>query len=150
MGLLSNGFLMVGFSPISTTVAITYNCPQIVVDAQVLMFLFMFIPANFLVIKVLDKYGLRACLLIGGAATIVGAWLRQIVQVYPNFNIVFLGTIICSWAQVFFINTGSKLATNWFGDNERALATAFGGLALPIGCVMGFVVPAFFISSEGD
>lgn len=57
-------------------------------------------------------------MLIGGAATIVGAWLRQIVQVYPNFNIVFLGTIICSWAQVFFINTGSKLATNWFGDNE--------------------------------
>eukprot|EP00347_Sterkiella_histriomuscorum_P012556 403368114 len=148
--LLSNGFIMVGFSPVSSNIAAIYNCQQIIVDLQCLLFLIMFIPANFLVIKVLDLYGLRACLLIGSVMTISGCWLRQIVTAVPNFGVVFPGTILCATAQVFFINTGSKLATNWFGDNERALATALGGLALPIGCVVGFVVPIFFMGGDHD
>ena len=50
--------------------------------------------------------------------TICGAWLRQLVEAVPHFGIVFPGTLMCATAQVFFINTGSKLATNWFGDKE--------------------------------
>ena len=48
-----------------------------------------------------------------------------------------------------FIGNGvSKLATNWFGDNERALATTIGALSNPFGCIMGFVLPSFFISDN--
>ena len=36
----------------------------------------------------------------------------------------------------------------WFGDKERALSTALGTLALPIGCIAGFVVPASIISES--
>ncbi|CDW79334.1 UNKNOWN [Stylonychia lemnae] len=132
MGLLSNGFIMVGFSPVASIIADAFKCDKFIVDAQCLMFLIMFIPANFIVIHCLDKYGLRACLLIGSVMSIAGVWLRQLVQVIPNFNVVFLGTILCSFAQVFYINTGSKLASTWFG------------------CVMGFVVPAFFLGGDGN
>lgn len=55
------------------------------------------------------------------------------------------------------MNTNSRLSTVWFGDKEvikkfitlqRALATSVGGLALPIGCIVGFVMPTFFISED--
>ena len=59
-----------------------------------------------------------------------------------------LGTSIAALGQVFFINSSSKLATTWFGDKERGLATALGGLALPIGCIVGFALPALMISDE--
>jgi hypothetical protein len=49
---------------------------------------------------------------------------------------------------VFFINSSSKHATTWFGDKERGLATALGSLALPIGCIVGFALPALMISDD--
>jgi len=33
MGLLSNGFIMVGFSPVASDIAIAYDCEKFIVDA---------------------------------------------------------------------------------------------------------------------
>jgi len=33
----------------------------------------------------------------------------------------------------------------WFGDDERATATAIATLSLPIGCIMGLVMAPIFI-----
>ena len=78
-----------------------------------------------------------------------------------SFEIITLGSSLAAFGQVFFINTASKLATTWFGDKEvskiiiiliilkRGVATAFGGLSIPVGCIMGFAVPALMIS-DGD
>ena len=49
---------------------------------------------------------------------------------------------------MFFLNSSSKLATTWFGDKERGLATALGSLALPIGCIFGFAIPAIMITDD--
>ncbi len=59
-----------------------------------------------------------------------------------------IGTIIASFGQGFFINSSSKLASAWFGDKERAFSTALGGLALPIGCIIGFIVAAGMIDDK--
>jgi hypothetical protein len=40
------------------------------------------------------------------------------------------------------------METTWFGDKERTLSTALGGLAMPIGCVVGFIIPALMISDS--
>jgi MFS family permease len=42
-------------------------------------------------------------------------------------------------------NGVSKLATTWFGDEERALATTIGSLATPIGCIFGMIMGPFFV-----
>jgi hypothetical protein len=60
MSMIVSGFLMVGFSPISETIAKIYDCSQIIVQLQTLLFLIAFIPGNFIVIWVLNKHGLRA------------------------------------------------------------------------------------------
>ena len=40
----------------------------------------------------------------------------------------------------------AKLSATWFGDKERAKATTIGALALPLGAIIGFILPAIFVS----
>lgn len=54
----------------------------------------------------------------GTLLTIGGSWLREMILINENFNFIFPGTIIVAFAQVFYVNNSSKLATMWFGDNE--------------------------------
>lgn len=108
----------------------------------------MYIPSNFAVIQILSKFGLRACHITGAIFLLGGAWLRQLVQLTGRFEYIFGGTVIAAFGQGFFINSSSKLASAWFGDKERALSTALGGLSMPIGCIIGFVVAAGMIGKE--
>jgi hypothetical protein len=59
ISMIISGFLMVGFSPISETISKIYECSEIIVQMQTLLFLIAFIPGNFIVIWVLNKFGLR-------------------------------------------------------------------------------------------
>jgi len=43
------------------------------------------------------------------------------------------------------------MASTWFGDKERGLATAFGSMASPLGCLLSFLLPnAFFFDGNYD
>lgn len=46
------------------------------------------------------------------------------------------------------MNNPSKVASNWFGDKERGLATAIGSMALPVGMIISFILPNAFLSSN--
>jgi hypothetical protein len=37
------------------------------------------------------------------------------------------------------------LATRWFADSERALATTIGSLATPFGCILGMALGPLFV-----
>ena len=52
-----------------------------------------------------------------------GTLLRALCMETDNFWPVFVGSIMCSCCNSFFINVQSIIANTWFGDNERALAT---------------------------
>ena len=39
-----------------------------------------------------------------------------------------------------------RVAQLWFGDNERALAITIAALATPLGAVVAFVLPNFFVN----
>ena len=42
-----------------------------------------------------------------------------------------------------------KVVTTWFGDKERAIVTACGTIALPLGSIICFLMPAY-IFEEND
>ena len=48
-------------------------------------------------------------------------------------------------ATPFYLNAPAKLATNWFGEKERALATAIGVLANPAGNILGLAFGPIFV-----
>lgn len=52
--------------------------------------------------------------------------------------------------QAFLQNPIAKMATTWFGDKERGLATAFGSMASPVGCLISFLLPNAFFFGDYD
>lgn len=58
---ISNGFLMVGFSPIADNLSKIFDSPSILIQIHTMIFLMAYIPGNFIVIWILDKYGLKTC-----------------------------------------------------------------------------------------
>lgn len=46
------------------------------------------------------------------------------------------------------MNAPSKVASNWFGDKERAIATAIGGMAGTIGFIVSFTLPSALITGD--
>jgi hypothetical protein len=71
-----------------------------------------------------------------------------VLDTADSFVYILIPQALIASFQPFLCNGVSKLATMWFGDGERALATTIGSLATPIGCIMGMVMGPFFIFEE--
>lgn len=117
--------------------------------------LILYLPANFISTKVIEARGLRACVLIGSTLMLFGSILRifSIIQFSSNrqdmFWPFFIGQIICVSGQAFLKNPVSKLATNWFGDRERGIATGVGIMATPSGIfISNFLISTFLEDSD--
>jgi hypothetical protein len=72
---------MVGFSPIAAIVAKIYDCSMVLVEAQMIFFVFVFIPASFIVIHLLNRFGLRVTMMTGAMFILVGSWSRMLLTV---------------------------------------------------------------------
>lgn len=90
---IASGFVMVGFSAVSTIISVIYDCGSLMMTLCTLTFLIAFIPMNFVVINCLKTRGLKYCLMVQAILAIIGGWSRQLIAVYPHFWIVLLGTI---------------------------------------------------------
>ena len=77
---------------------------------------------------------------------VVGSWGRYFALAYTeSFTNVLIAQCFIAISQPFFSNGVSKLASVWFADDERALATTIGSLSIPLGCIMGMVLGPVFI-----
>ena len=56
--------------------------------------------------------------MFAGTITIVGCWLRSLVELNENFATVFWFTLLTAVGYPFFVQTSSRIATLWFGDKE--------------------------------
>jgi sugar phosphate permease len=110
----------------------------------------MFIPGNVISLGILNTKGFRACISTGAILLIIGTWIRLLVYPFGNFFFVLGGSVFASSAQAFMQNPVAKMATTWFGDKERGLATAFGSMAMPMGCLISFLLPNLFFDTTFD
>lgn len=88
--------------------------------------------------------------MFGGIIIMTGAAFRLIVVATETFIFVLIGQIIAALAQAFLQNPVAKLATTWFGDKERGTATAFGSMAMPVGCLVAFMLPNLFFDADKE
>jgi len=92
----------------------------------------LYLPANFISTWVIERYGLRRCLVIGSVLMLTGSSIR-LFGLFGTFIPIFIGHIMSLSGQAFLKNPVSKLATNWFGDKERGIATGIGIMSTPTG-----------------
>lgn len=126
-GAIQNGYGF-GASAISL-IGITY----------MIVFILVNYPSNY----VIDKYGLRTAVLIGMGFTALGMIVKCLINI--SFAYVIVGQVLAACGQPLLSIAPAKLATQWFGPNERVIATTIGTAAQPIGVAIGFVFPSLFV-----
>ncbi len=67
---------------------------------------------------------------------LIGSILRFLSSLNRNLWFWYFGHIVCLASGAFLKNPVTKLATNWFGDQERGIATSIGGVSSPIGLLI--------------
>jgi len=70
---------------------------------------------------------------------IIGSWGRYYAPYWAdNFKYILIPTSIVAIFEPALTDGVGKVATQWFHDDERALATNIGSLANALGTLMGF------------
>lgn len=109
------------------------------------LFLFFNFPANHLY----DKYGMLLPTVIASICFIGGGWLRILTNHFENgFWFLLAGQTIAGIGWTFIVQAPTKIAIIWFGDKERSIATTICSLGGPLGCIIGFVIPIFFLTVD--
>ena len=107
----------------------------------------LYLPANFLSVWLIDNYGLRMCIGTGSFLMFLGSLLR-FMSISRNLWFWYFGHIICLSGGAFLKTPATKLATNWFGDKERGLATALGQVSIPIGLLFSQTMIIFNFDND--
>ena len=67
-----------------------------------------------------------------------------------SFAYVITGQVIAAIGWPLLSLSPARLATNWFGPNERVLATTVATAAQPLGVALGFAFPSIFVRSADE
>lgn len=130
---------------IAEVVADVYNVDIVTVDLCFILFSVLYLPFNFVAIKMIDSSGIRRPIMFAAVITIIGAWMRLLIADY-GFGFALIGSCLIASVQPFILNSPSKVATVWFGDDERSTATAIGLFAFNMGNLVAFVLPSFYVN----
>jgi MFS family permease len=102
----------------------------------------MYTPSSLVAIAVFKRYGAKVSIIIGCVFYLIGAWLRLFVLFSgDSFTVFYVGSFVAAIGQPFLMMLTSKIASNWFGDKERAIASAIGLSGSAIGSAISFVLP---------
>lgn len=117
-----------------------------VVNSMVLFSMLIFILMYFPSVHVLDSWGLRKGITLGISLTVLGLWVRCLVN--QSFFFAILGQAISATGQPFLFNAFALLSLNWFPKRERIMSTAMCAYSGTFGGGLGSFLPSLFFSSS--
>lgn len=110
--------------------------------------LVMYLPMNFASIWLIENHGLKKCVIVGSVIMIIGSVMR-FMSTFSSGWWWFFGHIVCMSSQAYLKNPVTKLASNWFGDKERGMATAIGIVSGPLGIFISkILILAIFTNKD--
>ncbi|MHA1270574.1 MAG: MFS transporter [Candidatus Helarchaeota archaeon] len=141
---LNTQILWITFAPITNEAASIYTGGDTDLILMLsLVFMLLYLPINFPASWFIDKFGLKWGTGIGVIITGVSGFLRIFS---PNFTLLIIFQIGCAIGQPFILNSFTKVAANWFPENEKALATGLGTMALFLGLIIAmFITPLIYV-----
>jgi FLVCR family MFS transporter 7 len=98
----------------------------------------LFIPISIPTGLMVDKWGFKRIVSIGGVIIVVFSWLRLLSG--QSFAILFIFQSLAGIGQPFVYNGISKLAGNWFPKGEQALANGIATMGQIIGMILALVI----------
>jgi MFS family permease len=107
----------------------------------------MYVPGNFMAIAILNRFNMKVTIVVGTLFVLIGAWIRCFI-IFTGFSPFYIGSFIAALGQPFLMNLPSKVASNWFGDKERAIASSLGSMSVFIGAIFSFSLPSVIFDSN--
>ncbi|MGC8562698.1 MAG: MFS transporter [Thermoplasmata archaeon] len=98
----------------------------------------IFIPISIPTGLMVDRWGFKKVVSIGGVILVIFSWLRLLSG--GNFEILFIFQSLAAIGQPFVYNGISKLAGNWFPEGEQALANGIATMGQIIGMVIALIL----------
>ena len=148
MSTLISGCAWICFAPIFDLLQATYGVRLLTINYLSMSYCLLFLPMNFPSTYILDRFGLRVGITLGIAITVVGLWLRCLIN--KSFLFVVVGQTLLGIGQPFMYNAPAKVTGNWFLNKQRTISTMIGTTANLLGNLLGFFLPGIFIRPKYD
>lgn len=139
--------LWLTFAPILQQVAGHYNVSQNDILLVIASYMIIYIIVNFPATWLIDKYGLKWGTGIGVILVGVFGFLRAFSG--TNYTFLLFTQIMTAVGQPFILNSFTKVAVNWFPENEKTAATGIGTMSILIGIIVANIVTPFLYESSG-
>ena len=103
----------------------------------------------------IERYGLRAGLILGAWLQALGCYLRWYDRGGPLLDTGWLcylrlGQLVASLGQAFFVNPPPMMAAQWFGNDQRVLATTVGVNANTLGIAGAYILGSLLVRTAAD
>lgn len=135
------------YAPITKVAAENFGVSDMQVGLLAMLFMYIYIPFAIPASWAIDTWGFKKAVSLGAIMMAVFGLLRGIFS--DNYAIALVMTVGLSIAQPLFLNSGTKLAANWFPLQERATIIGIGGMAGLLGIVIGQMATPFMVSAWG-
>ncbi|RYY35955.1 MFS transporter, partial [archaeon] len=149
-----NAYLWIFFAPIADIAQARFDVSALAISALTLVFMGVYLPGSLMGVYVMERYGLRACLLSGAALNAACAWVLYggmfIAHPHTSYAVVMVGQLLGALSQPLFGNLPTRIAGDWFPASERDLATVGAVLTGVLGNFAGAVIPPFMVQCVAD
>ena len=146
---MTNEIIWISLSSVASIVKEYYQVSYTAVNwlAMVFSLVYIFVVLS---VFVLNKYGLKATIVAGALCNTIASALRLCGYSRNGYVLALIGTAIGGVGQCFLIFIPPTLAATWFGELERAKASAVGMLMNMLGVAIGFLMGSMFVPNVDD
>ena len=138
--------LWLNFAPLGLLVQTRYHVSELVASLLVLVFPLLYVLLSIPAGAMTDRRGYRHTVGVGAVLMAVGACVR----IYDaSFWALLAGQVIIAIAQPYVVNGISKLVTDWFSEEQGAIATGLGTMGMFIGMAVGMAATPPLVGAAG-
>lgn len=138
--------LWLNFAPLLTLVQSRYGVSELTASQLVLVFPLLYVVLSVPAGALTDRRGYRVSVGLGALVMALFAVVRVFDQAFWP---LLAGQIGIAIAQPFILNGISKLVSDWFAEEQSALATGLGTMGMFVGMAVGMAWTPALVTSMG-
>ncbi len=135
------------YAPITGVAAEALGVSDMQIGLLAMLFMYIYIPFALPASWAIDTWGFKRAVSLGAIMMAVFGLLRGIFT--ENYTLTLIMTVGLAVAQPLFLNSGTKLAANWFRLEERATVIGIGGIASLLGIVIAQIATPIMLEAWG-
>ena len=135
------------YAPITGLAAERYGVTDQQIGLLAMLFMYIYLPLAIPASWLIDTWGFKKSVALGAILMGVFGLIRGILT--QDYSMALIATIGISAAQPLFLNSGTKLAANWFPLQERATVIGIGTVAPLLGIVIGQMATPGLVEAVG-